>query len=396
LNAGYTGIPANLRKAVPAPGRVRRRSSRFLRHEIQTRGEDMSATSIHDERLTIGPHAEFKTAVRRRSRCTASTSLNLNALHVFARVAEANSFSEGARRLRIPVSTVSRQVAELEAQLGVRLLERSTRSLKLTSIGTEILEEARAAVDIRESILGLISSQLSSVSGLLRILVPPSIASWLVMPVVGAFRTLYPDVRVQVTVSDHATNLAGGDFDLLVKTGPMKDSSRICRRILTFRDRLLASPAYLKTCKAPETPKELLGHRLLAFSHCQSEIAWTFINNNDMKEVTLNIEPDLSVNDPTSLAEALLAGMGIGNLPSMASGEFVQKGRLVELMPQWRFGTLDVLIVHASNRHVRRPVQEFTRFAAKLAPALFPPCQGVDRTKHQPADVAAFGTLAIV
>jgi len=365
----------------------------------------MSTSLVHGERRASGPYAELvrlhadckiKATANRRSRCTATATLNLNALLVFAKVAEANSFSEGARRLRIPVSTASRQVAELEAQLGVRLLERSTRSLRLTGIGAEVLAEARATVDMRENILGLISSQLVSISGLLRISAPPSIANSLITPVVWAFQASYPDVRVHMTVSDRAVNLAASDVDLLVRIGPMKDSSQISRRILTFRDRLLASPAYLKTCKAPETPKELLGHRLLAFASSGPETEWSFVNKSHENGITLPIEPYLSVNDPTSLAAALLAGMGIGNLPSMAVGELVQTGQLIELMPQWRFNTLDVSVVHASSRHVRRPVQEFIRFAAKLAPALFPPCQGIDRAKRKRDDASASDALAVL
>jgi DNA-binding transcriptional LysR family regulator len=365
----------------------------------------MSATSVHNERPAFGPHSELvgiradckiETAARRRSRCSAHTTLNLNALLVFSTVAEANSFSEGARRLRLPVSTVSRQVADLEAQLGVRLLERSTRSLKLTGIGADVLEEARATVNIRESILGLISSQLSSVSGHLKVLVPPSIARSLITPLVGAFQASYPEVRVHMTISDRAADLSTGDFDLLVQIGPMKDCSRIARRILTFRDLLLASPAYLKTCSAPETPKELLGHRLLAFSSGKPEIEWSFVNIDYKDAVTVTIEPYLSVNDPASLADALLAGTGIGNLPWVAVGELVQKGQLVELMPLWRFSTLDVSVVHASSRHVRRPVQEFIRFAAKMAPALFPPYQGFDRAKHKREEMSASNALALL
>jgi DNA-binding transcriptional LysR family regulator len=362
----------------------------------------MSSTSVHDERLVIGPYAELikihadrktKTTVRHRALCTALTTLNLNALLIFAKVAEANGFSEGARRLRIPLSTVSRQVSDLEAQLGVRLLERSTRSLKLTDIGAEILEQARATIDIRESILDLIASRLSGVSGLLKILVPPSIASSLIKPLVGAFQASYPDVRARITIADQAADLFAGDFDLQVKIGPMKDSSRISRRILTFRDRLLASPTYLKTCKTPETPKELLNHRLLAFSSSEPEIEWRFVNDDRNNGITLTIEPYLSINDPTSLADALVAGIGIGNLPSVAVGDLIQKGQLIELMPRWRFSTLDVSVVHASSRHVRRPVQEFIRFAAELAPALFPACQGLDRAQQKRGGAASFEAL---
>jgi DNA-binding transcriptional LysR family regulator len=364
----------------------------------------MSTASVHD-RLAIGPHAELiqmhpdskiRAAARRRSRRTAFPMLNLNALLIFAKVAEANSFSEGARRLRIPVSTVSRQVADLETQLGVRLLERSTRRLRITDIGAEVLEEARVTVNIRESILGLISSQLPCVSGLLRISVPPCIANSLIMPLVGVFQASYPDVRVHMTISDRSADHSTSDFDLLFKIGPIKDSSQISRRILTFRERLLASPAYFKNRKAPETPRELASHRLLALSSGEPKIEWTFTNNSHRNGITLAIEPYLSVNDPASLAGALLAGIGIGNLPSVAVGDLIQKGQLIELMPQWRFSMLDVSVIHASSRHVRRPVQEFIRLAAKLAPSLFPPCQGNDRAKDNRNGTSTLDAVAVL
>jgi DNA-binding transcriptional LysR family regulator len=147
---------------------------------------------------------------------------------------------------------------------------------------------------------------------------------------------------------------------------------------------------------APETPNELLGHRLLALSSREPENEWSLVNNIHKNGITLTIEPYLSVNDPKSLADALLAGMGIGNLPSMAVGQLVQKGQLIELMPQWRFSTLDVSVVHASSRHVWPPVQEFIRFAAKMAQTLFPPCWEIDRGKHEREDASAFDAPAIL
>lgn len=363
----------------------------------------MSAAAVRDK-LAIDQHAgliripsdrKTRAPARRESRFAAFATLNLNALLIFAKVAEANSFSEGARRLRIPVSTVSRQVADLETQLGVRLLERSTRRLRVTDIGAEVLEEARVAANIRESILGLVSSRLSNVSGLLRISAPPSIANSLIMPLVGAFQASYPDVQVHMTTSDWSPDLSTSDVDLQFKVGPIKDSSQISRRILTFRDHLLASPAYLRHRQAPRTPRELPGHRLLVLSSGEPKIEWRFTSNNYGNGITVAIEPYLSVNDPASLTGALLAGVGLGSLPSMAVGDLVQKGQLIELMPQWRFCTLDVSVVHASSRHVRRPVQEFIRLAAKLAPALFPPCQGIDRAKHDRDGASALDPIAV-
>jgi DNA-binding transcriptional LysR family regulator len=197
-------------------------------------------------------------------------------------------------------------------------------------------------------------------------------------------------------VSDRAAGLATGECDLLIKIGPLKDSSQISRKILTFRNRLLASPAYLANRKAPETPNELLGHRLLALSCCEPEIKWSFMKSDHKSPIVLTIEPHLSVNDPTSLARALLAGMGIGNLPSMAAGELLLKGQLIELMPQWRFDTIDVSVVYPGSRYVRRPVQEFVRFAAKLAPSLCLPRQGIEPASHKQDDLSVLDARAIL
>src|SRR5580704_14543536 len=127
---------------------------------------------------------------------------DLNSLMVFAKVVEANSFSGGARSLKMPTSTVSRRVAELERQLGVRLLERSTRKLRLTDVGLEVLEHARRSAELREAVDGIASNHLSRISGTLRIAAPPSISDSLLAPIVGAFQATHPDVRVQIFITE--------------------------------------------------------------------------------------------------------------------------------------------------------------------------------------------------
>src|ERR1700681_2436634 len=127
---------------------------------------------------------------------------DLNSLLIFAQVVEANSFSEAARRLKMPTSTVSRRIAELEDQLGVRLLERSTRSLRLTDVGSEVLEHARHSAELSEAVDGIDSHHLSNVSGTLRLSAPPSISDSLLAPLVGAFQASYPNVRVQIFITE--------------------------------------------------------------------------------------------------------------------------------------------------------------------------------------------------
>src|SRR6267154_4169595 len=127
---------------------------------------------------------------------------DLNSLAIFAKVVEAKGFAKAARRLNMPLSTVSRRVAELEDQLGVRLLERSTRNLRLTDVGAEVLEHARRSVEISEALDNVVSNRLTMISGLLRLSAPPSISDTMLQPLVGAFHASYPDVRVEIFVTD--------------------------------------------------------------------------------------------------------------------------------------------------------------------------------------------------
>src|SRR3984957_13626035 len=208
------------------------------------------------------------------------TMTDLNALIIFAKVVEAKSFSEAARRLGMPISTVSRRVAELEDQLGVRLLDRSTRNLRLTDLGSEVLEHAQRSAEAGEAVQNIVSNRQSSVSGTLRLSAPPNISDPLLSPLVTAFQASYPAVRVQILIAERFVDYIGDGVDIAFRLGALKDSSLVARKILTYRHQLVASPNYLKDCKAPERPGDLLSHRLIAFSHWQPESRWTFIHIN--------------------------------------------------------------------------------------------------------------------
>jgi DNA-binding transcriptional LysR family regulator len=297
---------------------------------------------------------------------------DLNSLVIFAQVVEANSFSAAARRLKMPVSTVSRKIAELEEQLGVRLLERSTRRLRLTDVGSEVLEQARQSAELSEQVEQIVSSHLVEVSGVLRLAAPPSISDSLLAPVVGAFQSRYPGVRVQIFITERVVDQIAEGVDLVFRVGVLKDSTLIARRILTYRHQLVASPAYLERAKPIRTPQDLLGHPLLAFSFWKPENIWAFESVRGKKSETLRFQPYLSINDYAGLVPGLLAGVGIGDLPPMVQPELLRKGKLVEVMPGWRFRSFDLTVVHLGNRYISRPVRAFKEFAAEMAPRLFP------------------------
>ena len=223
---------------------------------------------------------------------------DLNSLMIFAKVVEAKGFSEAARRLKMPTSTVSRRVADLEEQLGVRLLERSTRSLRLTDVGSEVFEHAQHSAELSEAVDNIASNHLSNVSGVLRLSAPPSISDSLLAPLVGAFQASYPKVRVQVFITDRIVDQIAEGVDLVFKVGEqLKDSSLVAHRILTYRHQLVASPVYLGKCKPPLKPQDLLEHRLLAFSFWTPTNAWNFAQENGKKKETLTFQPFLAMND---------------------------------------------------------------------------------------------------
>jgi DNA-binding transcriptional LysR family regulator len=297
---------------------------------------------------------------------------DLSSLVIFARVVDANSFSEAARRLKMPLSTVSRRVAELEADLGVRLLERSTRSLRLTDVGSRVLQFALRGAELSEAVCNIASDHSSKVSGTLRLAAPPSISDSLLAPLVNSFQKSYPDVRVQIMITERIVDHIGEGVDLLFRVGALRDSTLVARKILTYRHQLLASPAYLKTHKRPTTPEDLLGHRLIAFSRWQPDNRWHFVHASGKETTKLRFEPYLSINDYAGIVPALLAGAGIGELPPLVRPELVQQGRLVEVMHNWRLRTFDLWLLHVGNRHLPRAVQLFKEFAAKKTPGLFP------------------------
>ena len=296
---------------------------------------------------------------------------DLNALLIFAKVVEAGSFSEAARRLNMPVSTVSRRIAEFEAELGVRILQRSTRNLRVTEAGAEIYELAQRGAEISDAVAGIVSNQRTNVSGKLRLSAPPSVSDTLLAPLICAFQALFPDVQVQVLVTNRYVDHITGDVDIVFRLGALKDSSLVARKILTYRHQLVASPGYLARHTPPEKPADLLGHRLLAFSHWQPDFTWSFHPAGGGQAETVRFAPQLAMNDYTGLAWALVEGAGVGELPPVVQPALLRDGKLVEVMPGWRFPKHDLFMMHVGQRHMSRPMRVFKEFAERHVPLLF-------------------------
>jgi DNA-binding transcriptional LysR family regulator len=167
---------------------------------------------------------------------------------------------------------------------------------------------------------------------------------------------------------DHITD----GIDLAFRVGELEDSSLIARRLLRYRHQLVASPAYLDRAGRPEQPRDLLEHRLVAFSLGAPERQWMFRRLGDGEPCAVSFAPYLAMNDYAGVAAAVLAEGGIGDLPPIVRPDLLRDGGLVEVMPAWRFPAQDLSIMHLSNRQVARPVRLFKEFATRMAPTLFP------------------------
>jgi DNA-binding transcriptional LysR family regulator len=297
---------------------------------------------------------------------------DLNSLSLFARVVDLGGFSEAARRLGIPLSTVSRRIAELESDLGVRLLERSTRNARVTDIGAQILEHARMSTELIETVDRIASKKQSDVSGMLRLSTPPSVSDTLVMPLVSAFQKSYPDVRVQIFVTERYVDHISDGIDLALRIGNLKDSSLVARKILRYREQLVASPRYLEKRGIPVNPNELLNHHLLDFWYGRPQSSWELKHVGGVDKEAITFVPNCTINDFIGLAWALDAGNGIGVLPPVVRPDLIREGRLIEILPEWRLDAVDVSLVHTENRYISKAMRIFKDFAYETVSKLFP------------------------
>ncbi len=282
---------------------------------------------------------------------------DLNAMALFVRVVEHKSFTKASKRLGMPISTVSRKVSELEKSLCIRLLERSTRGLRLTETGKEYFQYCRRALEEFEAGALMISNRQSEVAGTLRLSIPPNIADVLVAPIICDYQQHYPKTRVNVLVTERYVDLIEDGVDIALRVGELEDSMLAARRLLNYRHLLVASPSYIKECGVPKKPDDLVTHRLLSFSGWREQTIWEFFNGKKSQKIL--VESYLSINEMVGLHYAAEHHHGIANLPAFSCSQALERGTLVEVMPEWRFAPTVLSAIYPSNRNTSRLVKLF-------------------------------------
>lgn len=275
---------------------------------------------------------------------------NLNDTLLFVRVVELGSFTAAARSLDVPKATLSRRVGELEARLGARLLKRTTRKLGLTEAGALFYESGRKIAQELTAAEAAVSQLNSEPRGWLRFSVPHAIGSTVITPLLPAFLARYPELRVEMIFGDALSDVIGSEIDLALHVGPMQDSTLRARPLATVSTCLYASPDYLAQHGQPIAPAELAKHRTLAkdLNRNSGRFSWTLQQGSHQQDVP--IEPVLIANDPPSLLNAALSGLGIALMPTTLGDAAAAHGRLIRVLPDWCGGPLTLSAVLPPGR----------------------------------------------
>ncbi|NGZ83574.1 LysR family transcriptional regulator [Duganella aceris] len=258
-------------------------------------------------------------------------------LLLFARIVECGSFSLAAERVQLPKSTVSRRISLLEAHLGERLLQRTTRKLVLTEFGASLLEHARKVADETEAAGALAQHRQSAPSGLLRVSMPADFANVAMNAALAAFMNRYPAISLELDLSPRRVDLVAEGFDLAIRMGNLPDDATLAaRRIINSGLALYASPLYTTLRGLPEHPDDLFKHDLLSLPpRLNGLIRWNLLRGKISWERELPVR--LLANSPELLMRMASTGVGIGASTEAIARPFLQTGELVRVLPEWAF-----------------------------------------------------------
>jgi DNA-binding transcriptional LysR family regulator len=288
----------------------------------------------------------------------------VSGIGVLAAVVEAGSFVRAAHALGLTQPGISRAIARLENRIGVRLLDRTTRTVKLTDEGRRFYEQVGPLLTGIEEAATRASGAKTVVSGHLRVNVDPFFSRLLLAPRLGAFLDRHPDLDIELITLEQLGDLVAGGFDLAVRFGEPPNSSLIARKLLDARILTLAAPAYLERCGRPKHPRDLekQSHVAIHFRDPATgrPFEWEFHRNG--KVVPVTVSGRLTVTDVGTMLGVCLAGHGIVQVMGLGIDHILQSGRLVELFPDWPDETFPLYAYHPSRVLPPAKVQAFLAF----------------------------------
>ncbi|MCB1740836.1 MAG: LysR family transcriptional regulator [Gammaproteobacteria bacterium] len=299
---------------------------------------------------------------------------SLQSMHLFVRVVRAGSFSAAGRDLGLAPSSISRQVNALEDELGVRLLNRTTRALNLTQAGMVYFERASQILDDVEAAHREVSELDAKPRGTLRITAPVTFGRLHVATALPGFLALNPELQVEFTASDQVVDLIEEGVDVAIRIAPLKDSSLVARRLAPMHRVICASPDYLRIHGVPRTPQDLAEHQCLVFRSQSSSNLWrpgggSWMLKSAEESVEMQVQGRFVSNNADVLVEAARQGLGLVHMPNWLVADDVRCGRLQQVLPEYQVGPDDrnvaIYAVYPSRRHLSAKIRAFVDYMSE-------------------------------
>lgn len=287
--------------------------------------------------------------------------IDLSALRGFRTVLREGSFSAAALALRVPKSTLSKRVADLEAHLGVRLIERSTRTLRPTQEGEVLAARADRLLGEAEDIRRALGESGGTPRGHLRLAVPQSIGNLLIGPIAASFRAAHPEVTLEIHFLDRSPDLLEEGFDGCIRFGPLEDSTQVARRLLHGQAMLVASPG-LPGLEALRHPSDLARFPLVGLA---TVWAGGLPLRRGEEEITLPYDPPLRLGSHLAVRDAVVAGAGVAALPGLIARPEIAAGILTRVLPDWSTPRKAIYFVYPSAQSVTARLRVFIDHLAK-------------------------------
>ncbi len=260
---------------------------------------------------------------------------DFEALAIFAKVVEMRSFAGAAAELALSKATVSKAVSRLEERLGARLFNRTSRQLALTDAGQKLSERAARLLMDGEALESEALAQSSVPRGLVRFAVPMTFGVRVIAPLLPEFLAAYPEVSIDLHLSDAMVDLIGDGFDAGIRIARLPDSSLVARRLCGMRRYTVAAPSYLKKYGRPTHPMHLADHKCFGYAYLSTPGVWHYVNTAG-EQATVRPSGQLRVNNGEAPMPALLAGLGIADLPDFIVGDAIADGRLEVILKDWK------------------------------------------------------------
>lgn len=291
----------------------------------------------------------------------------LQAIRVFARVVEAGTFTKAADSLNMPKASVTKLIQGLEARLRVKLLQRTTRRVTVTADGAAYYERTARLLSDLDDIDASVANSQNNPRGPLRVDIGAAPARLVLIPALPDFCARYPDIRVNVGVSDRPVDLISDSVDCVIRGGELTDLSLVARRITSLTWTTCATPAYLQQYGIPQHPLELEdGHRVVNYMSPRTGRATPLNFTKGGEKFAVEGRSAVTVNESTAHVVAGVAGLGIIQTPTFMAQPHIERGELVPILPEWQPAPHPVYVVYPPNRHLSNKLRVFIDWVTEL------------------------------